>query len=98
MNKTKTLLLAALSLTGLIVWFCQRGSGVIFKEQPVEIPEPESYSGEILWPQTDEEKKAAGEARGVAKSICSDRRRFLERSEGKPHMPSHVLDKKGYIL
>lgn len=66
MNKTKTLLLAALSITGLIVWFGQGGTDVIFKEKPIEIPKSETYTSEVLWPKTKEEKNAAGEASGVA--------------------------------
>ena len=66
MNKKNSFFLAALSITGLIVWFSQGGSDVIFKEKPVEIPETKTYSAEVLWPKTPEEKSAAGEASGVA--------------------------------
>ncbi|MEK3807471.1 peptidyl-alpha-hydroxyglycine alpha-amidating lyase family protein [Bacillus sp. FSL H8-0547] len=66
MNKVNTLLLEALSITGLIVWFSQGGSDVIFKEKQVVIPVTKTYSPVVLWPKTPEEKSAAGEGSGVA--------------------------------
>lgn len=92
LNKMKTLLPAALSLTRLIVWFCQRGSDVILKKNQWRYQSRNPTAGKFC-SQTEEEKKAEGEASRVGKSIWSGRRKFLERSEGKPHKPSHVLDK-----